>query len=66
MLLNGYPFCGLQLCVTICFLQEHIIHELHCEGHFGWDKILVLASTDYYWPKLPGQVFNFVKRCAIC
>jgi hypothetical protein len=66
MLLNNYLFHGLQLGVHVCSLWEHIICELHCEGYFGCDKILALVSTDYYWPKLPGQVFNFVKRCIVC
>lgn len=41
MLLNAYLFHGLRLCVPVFFfffLQEHIIHELHCKGHFGQDK----------------------------
>jgi len=38
VLLNAYLFHGLRLCVPVFFLQEHIIHELHCKGHFGQDK----------------------------
>jgi len=40
VLLNAYIFHGLRLYVSIFyfFLQEHIIHELHCKGHFGQDK----------------------------
>lgn len=37
MLVNRYVFCGLQLCILDFSLQEYIIHELHCEGHFERD-----------------------------
>ena len=64
--LNGYLFHGQQLCVLVCFLREHIIRELHCEGYFGQDRTLTLVSTCYQWSKLPGQASNFVKRCVVC
>lgn len=54
MLLNGYLFHDLQLCVLVFSLREHIIHELYCEGHFRRDKTLALVSINYYWPELPG------------
>ena len=54
VLLNGYHLHDLQLYVPFCFLQEHIIYELYCKGHFRRDKTLALVSINYYWPKLPG------------
>ena len=48
VMLNGYLFCGLQLCVLDCSLREKILQELHGEGHFGLDKTLALVSSDYY------------------
>lgn len=65
VLLNCYFFRGSQLCIPACSLREHIIHELYYEWHFRRDKMLALVSTYYYRPKLPGQVSNFVKKCAI-
>ena len=29
VMLNGYLFCGLQLCVLDCLLREKILRELH-------------------------------------
>lgn len=66
IIINGYLFHGLQLCIPVFSLYEHIIHELYCDGYFGWDKTLALVLSDYYQPKLSSQVSNFVKRCVIC
>lgn len=64
--MHGYLFHGLRLCILVCSLREHIIRELHCDGQFGLDKTLALVSTDYYKPKLLGQVFSFMMRCVMC
>lgn len=66
VLLNGYIFCGLQLCVSDCSLREQILRELHGEGHFGRDKTLALISSDYYWPKVTSDVTHYVEHCFIC
>ncbi len=34
VMLNGYLFRGLQLCIPDCSLREHILQELHEEWHF--------------------------------
>jgi hypothetical protein len=66
VILNGYLFCGLQLCISDSSLREQIILELHGEGHFGRDKTLALVSSDYYWPKLTSDVARYVEQCYIC
>jgi hypothetical protein len=66
VILNGYPFRGLQLCIPDNSLREQIIRELHGEGHFGRNKTLALVSSDYYWPKLTSDVIRYVERCFIC
>jgi predicted nucleic acid-binding Zn finger protein len=43
VILNGYMFCGLQLCIPNSSLWERIIRELYGEGHFGQDKTLALV-----------------------
>jgi hypothetical protein len=43
VILNGYLFLGLQLCIPDSSLSEQIIQELHREGHFGRDKTLALV-----------------------
>lgn len=64
ILVNDYLFHGLHLYIPICSLHKHIICEWLCKGHFKWVKTLALAY--YYWPKLPSQIFNFVKKCVVC
>jgi hypothetical protein len=66
VILNGYLFHGLQLCIPYSSLREQIIRELHGEGHFGRDKTLTFVSSDYYWPKLTSDVARYVERCFIC
>jgi len=61
VILNGYLFCGLQLCIPDNSLREQIIRELHGEGHFGRKKTLALVSSDYYWPKLTNDVARYVE-----
>jgi len=64
-------FCGPQLCIPDCFIQELIIIEIHNEGHRGRDKsveILLrhfLASCSQIYGKvclamlyLPGSQGN--------
>lgn len=65
-LCEGFLFRGVELCVTVCSLREHLIMELHAgslSGHFGCDKIVALVEQDYYWPQLHRDVTQFVERC---
>ena len=64
--MNDYLFHALQLYILDCFLQKHIVCEIHCEKHFGRDKTSILLSTYNYWPKMLRHVSNFVKISAIC
>ncbi|XP_056850683.1 uncharacterized protein LOC130500016 [Raphanus sativus] len=48
MLLDGFVFKGLRLCVPECSLRLQIISELHNEGHVGRDRTLHLVSSSYF------------------
>lgn len=57
VILNGYLFSSLQLCILYSSLREQVIQELHGDNHLkGRDKTLAMISSDYYWFKLISDV----------
>lgn len=66
LIVDGFLFCGTQLCIPECSLRLQLIRELHGEGHIGRDRTLKLVSTSYFWPTLRRDVEHFIVRCSIC
>ena len=59
-------FCGPQLCIPDCFIQELIITEIHNEGHHGRDKSVEILLGHYFWPHARRYMERLVQRCYIC
>lgn len=41
-------------------------HDNMSAGHFGRTRTLELVSQDYWWPKLPAFVENYIRSCGKC
>lgn len=66
VLLDGFLFKGLCLCVPTCSLRLRIITELHGMGHAGRDRSIALVTRRFFWPTLHRDVARFVARCRVC
>lgn len=66
---KGYLFKGTQLCIPCGSLRAYIIREYHAGGlivHFGYDKIIDLVASQFYWPSLKKDIFKYVQSCLVC
>ncbi|CAA7042010.1 unnamed protein product [Microthlaspi erraticum] len=66
LIVDGFLFRGVQLCIPECSLRLQVIHELHNEGHIGRDRTLQLVTASFFWPSLRRDVERFIVRCGIC
>jgi len=64
---EGYLFKGNRLCVPRSGTRERILREIHSgslAGHFGEDKTYTMAKERYYWPHMPKDIQDLIKRCS--
>uniref|UniRef100_A0A670JBN2 Gypsy retrotransposon integrase-like protein 1 n=1 Tax=Podarcis muralis TaxID=64176 RepID=A0A670JBN2_PODMU len=50
-------------------LHAKVLQQLHdapSAGHFGKDKTAELVARDFWWPKMRGEVEDYVARCDTC
>uniref|UniRef100_A0A670JY26 Gypsy retrotransposon integrase-like protein 1 n=1 Tax=Podarcis muralis TaxID=64176 RepID=A0A670JY26_PODMU len=50
-------------------LRAKVLQQLHdapSAGHFGKDKTAELVARDFWWPKMRGEVEDYVARCDTC
>lgn len=48
-------------------LRPEILEQCHERlGHMGTDRTYDLIGRKYYWPKLYGEVTNYVRSCVVC
>lgn len=50
-------------------LRRGLIKECHdtlWAGHPGWQRTMALLERGYYWPKMRGDVKDYVRTCLIC
>lgn len=66
VLVDGFLFCGNQICIPEGSLHLHVIRELQSEGHIGRDHTLQLVASFYFWPFLRRDVERFIVHCEIC
>ena len=41
-------------------------HDPQWAGHSGKDRMYVLLSRSYYWPKMELDIELYVKTCLVC
>lgn len=66
LVLDGFLFRGIRLCIPECSLRLQIIKELQGGGHVGRDRTLQLVSSSYFWPSLRRDAERYVLHCGIC
>lgn len=66
ILVDGFLFKGLQLCVPECSLRRQLIEELHGARHVGRDRSIDLVLHSYFWPTVRRDVTRYVSRCRTC
>ncbi|KAG7552856.1 Reverse transcriptase domain [Arabidopsis thaliana x Arabidopsis arenosa] len=66
LVVDGFLFHGIKLCIPDCSLRLQVIRELHGEGHIGRDRTLKLVAESYFWPTLRRDVERFIVRCGTC
>uniref|UniRef100_A0A670KGS1 Gypsy retrotransposon integrase-like protein 1 n=1 Tax=Podarcis muralis TaxID=64176 RepID=A0A670KGS1_PODMU len=50
-------------------LRARVLQQLHdapTAGHFGKEKTVELVARDFWWPKMRGEVADYVSRCDTC
>ena len=47
-------------------LRDPIIWFIHADGHWGATKTTQTIAGKCWWPSLPGDVANAVRKCTIC
>uniref|UniRef100_A0A670KNJ5 Gypsy retrotransposon integrase-like protein 1 n=1 Tax=Podarcis muralis TaxID=64176 RepID=A0A670KNJ5_PODMU len=50
-------------------LRAKVLQQLHdapTAGHFGTEKTIELVARDFWWPRMRGEVADYVARCDTC
>lgn len=46
-------------------IRQQVLHELH-KSHFGSTRMIEIAKSYFWWPKLNEDIINITKQCTIC
>ena len=46
-------------------LHDRTIYDLHA-SHQGVEKMIHLARTHVYWPRIDAYIKDYVRHCTIC
>ncbi|KAK8934500.1 hypothetical protein KSP39_PZI014301 [Platanthera zijinensis] len=66
---GGFLFKGTRLCICQGPLRETLLAELHSAGlggHVGQAKMMDLATSRYYWPRIRQDIVSHVRICPTC
>ena len=41
-------------------------HDSAMSGHLGGRETFPKIATNFWWPRMPSEVFNYVRKCDLC
>jgi hypothetical protein len=54
---------------NVQYLKLVILHEMHnvpYVGHPGYQKIVAVVKSHYFWPSMKKEISEYIARCMEC